>query len=90
MNTPNPAPPAPREPWTYDDIPLCNCGGCRMELLGYIPADREAEVKKIANDRRGAVPKRTVHRRVTVGLREVPMCKFCHRIDKKPERLSRD
>lgn len=74
--TPVPAP--VREPWTYDDIPVCNCAGCGTELLGEIPPDREKDVRELAKRRTPSVPKKGVHTR-TNGR---PYCKHCVNLNK--------
>lgn len=62
-----------REPWTVEDIPVCNCAGCGRELLGAIPHYRAKELKSLLANKPRGIPRRSV----TARLDGRPYCRVC-------------
>jgi hypothetical protein len=66
--------PAGRTPWTFEDVPICNCAACRCDLLGAIPLDRAKDFGAILKTHRAYVPRKTVYGRYD----DRPYCRDCH------------
>ena len=62
-----------RQPWTADDVPVCNCAGCWALLLGTVPPDRAKDFVGILKTCPKFVPRLTVAGRV----KDRPYCRIC-------------